>query len=62
MKKTNYIKVLGLVPVFLGALVYGQAGVGEAVTTPIASPSMAAMSQYSDVPISLATGYRDFPF
>ena len=59
MKKTNYIKVLGLVPVFLGALVYGQAGVGEAVTTPIASPSMAAMSQYSDVPISLATGLPD---
>ncbi|WP_153391721.1 hypothetical protein [Chryseobacterium vaccae] len=59
MKKTNYIKALGLVPVFLGTLVYGQAGVGETVTTPIASPSMAAMSQYSDVPISLATGLPD---
>ncbi|KPE49008.1 RHS repeat protein [Chryseobacterium indologenes] len=59
MKKTNYMKALGLVPVFLGALVYGQASIGEAVTTPIASPSMAAMSQYSDVPISLATGLPD---
>ena len=56
MKKTNYIKLLGLVPVFLGTFVYGQSGVGEAVTTPIASPSMAGMSQYADVPISVATG------
>ncbi|WP_153395303.1 RHS repeat domain-containing protein [Chryseobacterium vaccae] len=29
MKKTNYIKALGLVPVFLGALFYGQAGIGQ---------------------------------
>ncbi|WP_426278412.1 hypothetical protein ACN9MN_03605 [Chryseobacterium sp. S-02] len=38
---------------------YAQIGVGDVVTTPVASPSMAAMSQYSDVPMSLSTGYPE---
>lgn len=38
---------------------YAQIGVGDVVTTPVASPSMAAMSQYTDVPMSLATGYPE---
>ncbi|WP_223560111.1 RHS repeat domain-containing protein [Chryseobacterium lathyri] len=35
---------------------YSQQNVGDVVTTPVASPSMAAMSRYSDVPISLSSG------
>lgn len=38
---------------------YAQIGVGDVVTTPVASPSMAAMSQYTDVPMSLSTGYPE---
>lgn len=36
---------------------YAQIGVGDVVTTSVASPSMAAMSSFSDVPVSLSTGY-----
>ncbi|MDR4951831.1 hypothetical protein REB14_06500 [Chryseobacterium sp. ES2] len=35
---------------------YSQQSVGDVVTTPVASPSMAAMSRYSDVPMSLSSG------
>ena len=35
---------------------YAQSNVGEVVTSPIASPSMASLSRYSDIPINEATG------
>ncbi|UMQ42860.1 hypothetical protein MKS83_04095 [Chryseobacterium sp. Y16C] len=38
---------------------YAQIGIGDVVTTSVASPSMAAMSQYTDVPMSLSTGYPE---
>ncbi|MFP3599682.1 hypothetical protein, partial [Chryseobacterium sp. SIMBA_029] len=59
--KINNIKI-GLLSLFLilgTQEAYAQSNVEDVVTTPIASPSMASMSQYSDVPISLATGLPD---
>lgn len=38
---------------------YAQIGPGEVVTSSVASPSMAAMSTYTDVPMSLSTGYPE---
>lgn len=35
---------------------YSQQNVGDVVTTSIASPSMAAISKYADVPVSLSSG------
>jgi YD repeat-containing protein len=55
MKRINYSKIL--LPLFniIGGVGYAQLTIGDA-TTPIASPSMAAMSRYSDIPVSIQTG------
>lgn len=58
MKKIRVIQFLILL--FLVTVTgkgYAQIGVGDVVTASVASPSMAAMSSFSDVPISLSTGY-----
>ncbi|MCT2560743.1 hypothetical protein [Chryseobacterium herbae] len=57
MKKIS-INILAL-PLFLTIGIqkgYAQNNLGEVVTNPIASPSMASLSRYSDVPINEATG------
>ncbi|MDV7697653.1 RHS repeat protein [Chryseobacterium soli] len=61
MKPSKYIKIMMLCLFFILGMQkgYAQAGVGDMVTTPIASPSMAAMSQYSDVSVSLSSGLPD---
>lgn len=57
MKKITFTKfILLLFLLSIAEKDYAQIGVGEAVTTPIASPSMTAMSTYTDVPMSIATG------
>lgn len=58
MRRITIIKNLLLL--FLVAITgkgYAQIGIGDVVTTSVASPSMAAMSSFSDVPVSLSTGY-----
>lgn len=61
MKSSKYIKIMMLCLFFILGMQkeYAQAGVGDMVTTPVASPSMAAMSQYSDVSVSLSSGLPD---
>ncbi|MBD3907050.1 RHS repeat protein [Chryseobacterium sp. Ch-15] len=58
MKKNKYIKIvlLLLFCIYGKESIYAQSSVGDYVTTPIASPSMASMSKYSDAPISIQTG------
>lgn len=55
MKNIRYNKIL--IPLFsiIGGMGYAQLTIGD-VTTPIASPSMAAMSKYADIPVSIQTG------
>ncbi|QIY90538.1 hypothetical protein [Chryseobacterium gallinarum] len=54
MKKK--IILISLLSVMITQKGYSQQSVGDVVTTPIASPSMAAMSRYSDAPVSLSSG------
>lgn len=58
MKKNKYIKIvlLLLFCIYGKESIYAQSSVGDYVTTPIASPSMASMSKYSDAPVSVQTG------
>lgn len=58
MKKNKYIKIILLLLfcVYGKESIYAQSSVGDYVTTPIASPSMASMSKYSDAPVSIQTG------
>lgn len=58
MKKNKYIKIvlLSLFCIYGKESIYAQSSVGDYVTTPIASPSMASMSKYSDAPVSVQTG------
>lgn len=57
MKKNKYIKIILLLFCIYGKeSIYAQSSVGDYVTTPIASPSMASMSKYSDAPVSIQTG------
>ncbi|MBW3522140.1 RHS repeat domain-containing protein [Chryseobacterium sp. NKUCC03_KSP] len=60
MKKIEVIKLIILF--FFVSITekgYAQIQPGDAVTTSVASPSMAAMSQYTDVPMSLSTGFPE---
>lgn len=61
MKRIKYIKILTLLffTIFGMQKGYAQLAAGDVVTTPVASPSMAAMSQLSDVSVSLSTGLPD---
>lgn len=58
MKKNKYIKIILLLLfcIYGKESIYAQSSVGDYVTTPIASPSMASMSKYSDAPVSIQTG------
>lgn len=58
MMKSTYINIF-ILPFFLvmgTEKAYAQSGVGETVNNSIASPSIASLSRYSDVPINEATG------
>ncbi|UIR57825.1 RHS repeat protein [Sphingobacterium sp. SRCM116780] len=61
MKKFNYIKIMLLCLFLILGMQkgYAQLGAGDVVTSGVASPSMAAMSQYSDVSVSMTTGLPD---
>jgi len=57
MKRITFTKlILLLFLVFIAEKDYAQIGPGDVVNTSVASPSMAAMSTYTDVPMSLSTG------
>nr|WP_199156164.1 RHS repeat domain-containing protein [Pedobacter sp. ASV2] len=61
MKKINYIKTMLLCFFLILGMQrgYAQLGAGDVVSSGVASPSMAAMSQYADVSVSMTTGLPD---
>ncbi|WP_292010595.1 hypothetical protein [Chryseobacterium sp.] len=57
MKRKNIIILVSQILCMLGTQNgFAQLSIGDVVTTPIASPSMASLSSYSDVPVSIASG------